>query len=145
MTTTYSPAAPLAGGVRSGALAPLASRALLAALFLVAGFGKVMAPAGTIAYITSAGLPVPVLAYVVALIIELGGGVLLLIGYRTRLAAAVLGAFCIISALVFHRALGDPNQLVNFLKNLAIAGGMLQVVLSGAGAFSIDHRVGRAA
>jgi putative oxidoreductase len=141
-STTYS--TPAAAAPASSALARLISRVLLSALFLVAGFGKALAPAGTIAYITAAGLPLPLLSYAAALVIELGGGALLLLGYRTRLAASVLGVFSIVSALVFHRAIGDPVQLMNFLKNLAIAGGMLQVALSGAGLYSLDRRSARA-
>jgi putative oxidoreductase len=109
-------------------------------LFLVAGFGKVAAPAGTMAYIASAGLPAPALGYAAALVIEIGGGVLLLLGYRTRLVAAVLGVFTIVTAVVFHHAWGDAVQLTNFLKNLGIAGGMLMVAMYGAGGYGIDGR-----
>lgn len=144
-STSTSYVMPAAAAPTGRARAQFASRALLAALFLVAGFGKAIAPAGTIAYITAAGLPLPLLSYGAALLIELGGGAMLLLGYRTRLAAVVLGVFSIVSALVFHRAIGDPVQLTNFLKNLAIAGGMLMVALHGAGRYSLDHRSGRTA
>lgn len=137
-TATANPAIPAAQG--SG-VASLVSRVLLAALFVIAGIGKLAAPAGTIGYIASAGLPAPTLGYIVALLIEIGGGVLLIVGYRTRLVAAIMGVFAIVTALVFHNALGDAGQQVHFLKNLAIAGGMLQLVLNGAGAYSIDRRV----
>ena len=82
----------------------------------------------------------PVLSYMAAVIIELGGGLMLLTGYRTRLAAIVLAAFSVISAFVFHHALGDQNQLFHFLKNLAMAGGLVQVIAFGAGSFSFDNR-----
>ncbi|OZI66998.1 DoxX family protein [Bordetella genomosp. 11] len=139
--TAYTPANAGAPAARQGGAAFLVSRILLAALFLIAGVGKLAAPAGTMAYIASAGLPFPTLSYVVAVIVEVGGGVLLVLGYRARLVAAILAVFTVVTALVFHSALGDAGQQVNFLKNLAIAGGLLQVVLHGAGAYSIDRRV----
>jgi putative oxidoreductase len=119
---------------------PFVGRILLAAIFIISSLGKIAAPDATQGYIASVGLPVPVLSYLTAIVIELGGGVLLLAGYRTRVVAAGLAAFSIISALVFHHALGDQNQLFHFLKNLAMAGGLIQVAVFGAGAFSIDNR-----
>jgi putative oxidoreductase len=115
-----------------------AARVLLAALFLVSGVEKVFAPAMIQGYIASAGLPLPSLVYVITIVIEVGAGALLLVGFRTRLMAGVLAAFTVAAALIFHRALGDPNQFVHFLKNLAIAGGLLHVAAIGAGAFSLD-------
>ena len=125
---------------RSTSVLPLVGRVLLAAIFLVSAFGKLTAPGPTQGFIASVGLPMPVLSYVAAVIIELGGGLMLLAGYRTRLAATVLAAFSVISALVFHHALGDQNQLFHFLKNLAMAGGLVQVIAFGAGGFSLDNR-----
>lgn len=72
--------------------------------------------------------------------LELVGSVLLGLGYRTRLVAALLAAYAVATALIFHHALADQNQLFHFLKNLAMAGGLLQVVAFGAGAFSLDNR-----
>jgi putative oxidoreductase len=115
-----------------------AARVLLAALFLVSGVEKVFAPAMIEGYIASAGLPFPSLVYAITVVIEVGAGALLLVGFRTRLMAAVLAAFTVAAALIFHRALGDPNQFVHFMKNLAIAGGLLHVAAVGAGAFSLD-------
>lgn len=119
---------------------PLVGRILLAAIFIVSSLGKIAAPEATQGYIASVGLPVPLLSYLASIAIELGGGVLLLLGYRTRVVAAGLAAFSIVSALIFHHALGDQNQLFHFLKNLAMAGGLIQVVAFGAGAFSLDNR-----
>ncbi len=119
-------------------------RLLIATIFLVSGFGKLASPAGTIGYIASVGLPAPTLAYAAALAIELGGGLLLVLGYRTRLVALGLAIFSVVSALFFHSALGDQNQMFHFLKNLAMAGGLLQFVAYGAGAFSLDQRRGTA-
>ena len=117
---------------------PLAGRILLAAIFVVSALGKIAAPEATQGYIASVGLPVPLLSYLASIVIELAGGILLLVGYRTRVVAAGLAVFSIVSALIFHHALGDQNQLFHFLKNLAMAGGLIQVVAYGAGAFSID-------
>ncbi|QPF72352.1 DoxX family protein [Roseateles sp. DAIF2] len=119
---------------------PLIGRLLLATIFLVSGFGKLMAPSGTIGYIASVGLPLPELAYAGALAAELGGGLLLVLGYRTRWVAAALAVFSVVSAVLFHNALGDQNQLFHFLKNLAMAGGLLQFIAFGGGTFSLDER-----
>lgn len=124
---------------------PLIGRLLIASIFLVSAFGKLAAPAGTIGYIASVGLPAPTLAFVAALVTELSGGVLLALGYRTRLVASVLALFSVASALLFHNELGDQNQLFHFMKNLAMAGGLLQLVAFGSGAFSLDQRSGHAA
>ena len=118
-------------------------RLLLAAIFLISGFGKLTAAAGTIGYIAQAGLPAPTLAYAVALIVELGGGALLVLGYRTRLVAAALALFSLVTAFAFHASFGDQDQTIHFLKNLAIAGGLLQVVVFGAGSFSLDAKGAR--
>ncbi len=132
-TSTSSPSAAVAA-------LPLIGRLLIATIFLVSAFGKLAAPTGTIGYIASVGLPAPTLAYAAALATELGGGLLLVLGYRTRLVALGLAIFSVVSALFFHSALGDQNQMFHFLKNLAMAGGLLQFVAYGAGAFSLDQR-----
>ena len=115
-----------------------AGRVLLAALFLVSGIQKLFVPAMIQGYIASVGLPVPPLVYAITVVIEIGAGALLLVGFRTRLMAGVLAAFTVAAALIFHRALGDPNQFAHFLKNLAIAGGLVHITAVGAGAFSLD-------
>lgn len=117
---------------------PAVGRVLLAAIFVFSGVGKALAPAVAIGYIESVGLPFATLGLIAAVAIELGGGVMLALGVKTRLVAAVLAAFSVITALVFHNALGDQNQLIHFMKNLAMAGGLLQVVAFGAGAYSLD-------
>lgn len=115
-------------------------RVLLCFIFLIAGFGKATAPQGTIDYIASHGLPLPQVAYAVALAVELGCGLLVLVGYQARLAALVLAGFCIVTGIAFHYQPGDQAQMINFMKNLAMAGGFLQIVAHGAGALSIDNR-----
>ena len=75
-----------------------------------------------------------------ALVVEIGGGVLLVVGYRTREAALALALFTIVAALGFHNNFAEQNQMIHFLKNLAIAGGLLQIVAFGAGSISLDAR-----
>ena len=120
---------------------PFVGRILVAAIFILSGFGKIAAPAATQGYIAAMGLPAPVLAYIASIAIELGGGLLLLAGYRTKLIAAGLALFSIVTAFIFHHALADQNQMIHFLKNFAMAGGLLQFVAYGAGRISVDGRV----
>lgn len=126
----------------ASASAALAGRVLLSAIFILSGLSKVSAPAGMIGYIESVGLPFPTLALTLAILIELVGGIALVLGYRTRLVAAGLALFSVVTALAFHNQLGDQNQFIHFFKNLAMAGGLLQVVAFGAGRFSLDARRG---
>jgi putative oxidoreductase len=115
-------------------------RLLIAALFILGGLGKLAAPEATQGYIASVGLPAPLLGLAVAVIVEAGGGLLLLIGYRARLVSLVLAAFTLILAAIFHRNFADQNQMIHFLKNVAIVGGLLQIAAFGAGSFSLDGR-----
>jgi len=126
-------------------IVPAIGRILLAAIFVFSGVGKVLGSASTLGYIESVGLPFPALALVGAIVLEIGGGLLLAFGYKTRVVAAVLAAFSLVTAFVFHGALGDQNQLIHLLKNVAMAGGLLQVVAFGAGAYSVDAASSRKA
>lgn len=119
---------------------PLAGRILMAAIFVMSGIGKIANPAGTIGYINAMGLPFPELALAGAIGIEVVGGLLLVIGLYTRPVALVLAAFSIVTGLVFHSAIGDQNQMIHLMKNLAMAGGLLQIAAFGAGSLSIDAR-----
>lgn len=121
---------------------PALGRILIALIFLIGGLGKLAAPHTTLDYIISAGLPTPPLAYLVAVLVEVGGGVLLVLGYRTRLVALIMAFFTLATALGFHANFLDPNQMNHFLKNIAMAGGLLQVVAFGAGPFSLERRSG---
>ncbi|AZD23307.1 DoxX family protein [Pseudomonas chlororaphis] len=118
----------------------LIGRILLSAIFILSGFSKIAAPAAMVGYIQSVGLPFPQLALGIAIAVELGGGLLLIAGYRTRLVALGLAVFSVVTALAFHNNLGDQNQFIHFFKNIAMAGGLLQVVAFGAGRFSLDAR-----
>jgi putative oxidoreductase len=124
---------------------PLIGRLLLAAIFLFSGVGKILAPAATIGYIDAMGLPLAPAGLALAIAVELVGGLMLAFGIKTRLAALGLALFSIVTGLVFHHAIGDQNQMIHLLKNLAMAGGLLQVAAFGAGAYSVDNRpAGRA-
>jgi putative oxidoreductase len=120
--------------------APLVGRILIALLFVPAGFQKLTGFQGSVEYAASAGMPVPALAIAAAIAIELGCGLLLLVGYKTRWAAAAIALFCVASAVFFHFNFAEDMQRINFMKNLAIAGGLLAFVHFGAGPLSIDNR-----
>lgn len=117
--------------------ADLAARIFLATLFVVAGLGKIQGYDGVAGYMQSMGVPGSLLPFVIAL--ELAGGLAIAVGYRTRLVAFLLAGFSLLSGLVFHSPL-DPSEQTQFLKNLAIAGGFLLLVVHGAGKFSLDAR-----
>ena len=109
----------------------------------MSGFGKLAAYGATTGYIASVGLPVPPLAFAVAVAVELGGGLLLVAGYQTRFVAVALALFSIATALSFHNNFADQNQMIHFLKNVMMAGGLLQIAAFGAGAFSLDNRLSK--
>lgn len=119
--------------------APL-GRLFLSVLFILGGISKATNPAGTIQYIQSAGLPLAELGYAIALAAELGGGLLILVGYRTKLIAPLMGLFTIATAVFFHNNFADQVQMTMFLKNFAIAGGFFVLGALGAGAYSLDAR-----
>lgn len=126
-------------------IVPLAGRFLLSFIFIFSGYGKITGFAGTAAYMASKGMPMVPLFLVGAILVEFVGGILLLVGYRTRLVAALFFLFLIPTTLIFHNFwAADPasaqSQLINFMKNMAIMGGMLYVMAFGAGAYSLDNR-----
>ena len=121
----------------------LVGRILIGVLFLTSGIGKLAAPAATQGYIAAVGLPAPVAAYFGSMSVELIGSVLLIAGYQVRVVAAGLAIFTLLAAVFFHHNFADQNQMIHFLKNIAILGGLLQVVAFGAGRYSLDHRFGR--
>ena len=118
--------------------AELAGRILMAAIFVLAGFGKITQYAGTQAYMASMGVPGALLPLVIAL--ELGGGLLLIAGLQTRLIALALAGFSLVSAVIFHSNLADQTMFIMFFKNVAMAGGFLIIAVHGAGAYSLDRR-----
>jgi putative oxidoreductase len=116
----------------------------MSVIFLLSGFQKLTAFTGTAAYMASRGLPMPDLAALVAIVVECVGGLLVLVGYQTRVVGLVLAGWCIATALVAHTNFSDANQMIHFLKNLAMAGGFLQLLAFGGGAWSADFRSVRA-
>ena len=120
-------------------------RLLMGAVFAFSGLGKIMAPVMTQGYIASVGLPLPLAAYLVAILIELGGGLLLIVGFQTRIVATVMAVFTLATAVFFHNDFADQNQMIHFLKNIVIIGGLLQVAAFGAGFYSLDGRRFRSA
>jgi putative oxidoreductase len=119
---------------------PVIGRAVIGGIFLMSGIGKIGAYAATTAAITAVGLPLAPLGWLIALIVEIGFGLMLLLGFHARLAAAALAFWCVVTAVFFHSNWADQNMMIHFLKNLAIAGGLLQIVHFGAGALSVDTR-----
>jgi len=124
---------------------PLAGRILMAAIFVMSGIGKIANPAATMGYISAMGLPFPEVGLAVAIGIEVVGGLLLVAGFHTRTVALALAAFSIVTALIFHSAIADQNQMIHLMKNFAMAGGLLQIAAFGAGSLSLDARRGAAA
>ena len=119
---------------------PFAGRLLIGLPFAMSGLGKLAAIGPTTEMIRASGLPLPPVALALAVIVELGGGFLLVAGFRTRIVATALVLFSLATAVSFHRNFADQNQMIHFFKNVMIAGGLLQIVAFGAGAFSIDNR-----
>lgn len=119
---------------------PFVGRLMIGLPFAMSGLGKLGAYSATTAMIGSAGLPIPPFAFAVAVAVELGGGLLLIAGYQARSVAAALALFSIAAAVSFHSNFADQNQMIHFLKNVMMAGGLLQIAAFGAGALSIDNR-----
>jgi len=86
------------------------------------------------------GLPVPPLAAAISVVVELGGGLLILFGYQTRLVALICAVYVLLAALIAHRNFADGNQMSHFFKNMAITGGFVALMVSGAGRYSLDAR-----
>lgn len=117
--------------------APLVGRVLLSLIFIIAGWHKIGGFEGTAGYIASKGLPLPEVLLVLTIIIELGGGLLLLLGLQARWAALAIFLFVIPVTIVFHPFWSNPDEFNSFFKNLAIMGGMLYVVAYGSGPYSL--------
>jgi putative oxidoreductase len=122
---------------------PLVGRILIALIFVLSGFSKLMGFEGTLGYIASKGLPLPQLAAITAIIIELGGGFMLVFGWKARWAAGVLLVFTAFAALIFHDFWAVPpdqaqNQMIHFMKNISMMGGLLYVLVYGSGPLSLS-------
>ena len=121
----------------------LVGRVLLGAIFLLSGFNKIMNPVGTQQYMTAMGMTwATSLFYLGAVVLEVAGGVSLMLGWWARLGAWALIAFMIPVTVMFHANFADQNQMIHFMKNLAMAGGLLYVTAFGAGRISVDGAIG---
>lgn len=119
-------------------ITPLLGRLMLAAIFIWSGLGKLQHPEGVLPYIQHANLPEPQVAYYVAVIVELGGGLLMAVGLLARPVAVILAVWCLVTAYLYHFQPNDMEQMINTYKNLAMAGGFLYVAAFGAGLISVD-------
>ena len=113
-----------------------AGRVLLSLIFIWAGYGKLTSYAGAQGYMEKFGVPGELLPLVI--LTELGGGLAILAGWQTRWAALALAGFCVLSAVIFHTDFGTKVQIIQFLKNLGLAGGFLILAAAGPGALSVD-------
>lgn len=125
--------------------AALLGRVLLALIFVISGFGKITGFDGTVAYMAAKGMPMPQVALVGAIAIEFIGGLMLVVGWKTRWAALAIFLFLIPTTIIFHNPAGLPPaeaqaQMINLLKNVSIMGGMLLLAVFGRGAWSLDKR-----
>ncbi|WP_295520078.1 DoxX family protein [uncultured Stenotrophomonas sp.] len=118
---------------------PLAGRLLIGLPFVLFGLGKATTYGATVAMIEAVGLPLPPIAFLAAVTLEVLGGAMVIAGFKVRPIAAVLSIFSLVTAIFFHANLADQNTFVHFFKNVMMAGGMLQLAAFGAGAFSVDH------
>jgi putative oxidoreductase len=123
--------------------AALLGRILLAGIFVISGFGKITGFEGTAGEIASKGLPLPQVLTVIAILIELGGGLAILLGWKTRWAALAMVVLLIVITPIFHGYWGAPpeqvmEQQINFMKNVSILGGMLLLFAFGPGRYSVD-------
>jgi putative oxidoreductase len=117
---------------------PLVGRILIGLPFLVSGLGKLAAFGPTTAYISSVGLPLAPMGWAIAVAFEVGGGLLLILGFRVREVVSGLAVFTLTAAIFFHHDFADRNQMIHFLKNIMIIGGLLQMAHFGAGRYSLD-------
>ena len=116
----------------------LIGRILISSVFLISGFNKINQYDGTIEWMESFG--VPGILIIPAILLEIIGSLMIIIGYKTRVIATLFSIFCIILAIIFHNDFSDQMQLVSFLKNLGLAGGFLFLVVSGPGKISLDKK-----
>ena len=127
----------------AGNAATLAGRILMCLLFVLGGWGKLMGAAATQATFAKQGLPMVEAAWLLAVVVELGGGLLILLGLLTRPVAIVIALWCVATAAVAHTNLADRAQEIQFFKNMGLTGGFLYVAVFGAGAWSLDGWLAR--
>ena len=117
----------------------LCARILISVLFFLNGIFKIMKYDGAVSWMESYG--VPGLLIIPAIILEIVGPILIILGYKTKITAAILSVFCLVTAIIFHNDLDNQMQLTSFLKNIAIAGGFLFLVVNGSKKFSLDRKL----
>ena len=122
-------------------IAAPAGRVLIALMFVTSGFSKISGYAATQGYMEAMGVPGVLLPIVIA--VELLGGLAVMLGWHTRIAAFLLAGFSLLSALLFHANFGDQMQMIMFMKNISIAGGFLMIVALGGGAYALDNRLNK--
>ncbi len=120
-------------------IAAPAGRILISLIFIFSGLNKISGYAGTQGYMEAMGVPGALLPLVIAL--EILGGLAVMLGWHTRVAAFLLAGFTLLSGVIFHGNIGDQMQMIMFMKNVAIAGGFLMIVSQGGGAYSLDNRL----
>jgi putative oxidoreductase len=121
------------------AIATPVGRILISMMFVTSGFSKISGYSATQGYMEAMGVPGALLPLVIA--VELLGGLAVMLGWHTRIAAFLLAGFSLLSALLFHANFGDQMQMIMFMKNISIAGGFLMIVALGGGAFALDNRL----
>ncbi len=136
-STSQSPSETSQGWYATRNHIPLIARILLSAMFLWSGVQKILHPADTQAYMSAYGMPLTSLFLAIAILLELGGGLSVLLGYKVRWGAIALIVFLIPATLIFHTDLSDPIQQIMLFKNLAMLGGLLMVVQYGGGAIAV--------
>lgn len=136
MTLMETTARTIPAGASS--IAAAIARCMIAALFLKSGIDKALAPDGTILFIASTGLPLPIVGYCGAVMLELGGAAALIVGYRTAIVAWLLAIYSLTTAAIFHNHFANADQTIHFLKNISIAGGLIQLAVTGPRRLSID-------
>lgn len=119
----------------------LLGRILLSALFLISGIGKLTAYSATAGYMASVGVPGLLLPLVI--LIEVGGAIAIIVGWKTRLVSVLLAGFTLVTAALFHHDFADQTQMIMFLKNVSIAGAFLILAVNGAGRYSLDARAAK--
>ena len=119
-------------------LSPIA-RLFIALIFLMSGLNKIGNYANTAYWMEAVG--VPSLFLPIVIVLEIVGGLAIILGWKARIFSFLLAGFCVLSAIVFHSNFADQNEMINFMKNIAIAGGFLTITINGAGSFSLDGRL----
>ena len=117
----------------------LCARILISILFFLNGIFKIMNYDGAISWMESYGIPGVLI--IPAIILEILGPILIILGYKTKVTAAILSVFCLTTAIIFHNDFNNQVQLTSFLKNVAIAGGFLFLVINGSKKFSLDNKL----